>query len=398
MNFHDFDMGNDTFHEESQDLSSVPQEYSYHSEQYEHDEQDYDDEYFDADENDYDYDDIIEIDDIDFSALDGKSLKGNLKQLSKVTANRRVVPRKNVNRNVNTSAMRLKKPLVKQKQVVSKQPITSRIVKHPPMTSKKPLKSLNPVTRKPQLGKTGRPIPVSSKKPLVNIPVKNRATIHAKANNKTTERILVPSDRKVIVEGVDNFILSNDAKSQSIKDIGYYQGKKLKELVLIINNDTPNDFDIELFNPSAPLDWLHSTSQNLNNMIQVAGDSKVSYSDLLFNLVSNPTLLPNAKFVVTGAQATEQFNQPMIFKNKNIAGQEKVHPIQNQLNIDIDQNQKQIVYWNIMETLGRAFIPNGMDVMKYKVLAGNHVVFGFYYLQADLKKFFFPEARNKQIL
>jgi len=398
MNFDDFDMNNDAFHEESVDPSFIPEEeYLYDVENDQYDE-DLDDDYSDYDNDDEDIDDVIEIDDIDFSALDGKSLKGNLKQLSRATANKRVAPRKVSSRNPRQIPSSSKKPLIKRNVSPTKRPITSRVVKQPSIKQSKPLSSLNPVTKRPQLNKNGRPVPFSSKKPLVNVPVKKRATIHSKGGRKTTERILVPSDRKVIVEGVDKFILSNNPQNDAIKNIGYYKGKKLKELVLIINNDTPNDFDIELFNPSAPLDWLHSTSQNLNNMIQVAGDNKVSYSDLLFNLTANPTLLPNAKFVVAGAQVTQQFNQPMIFKNKNIAGQEKVHPIQNQLNIDIDQNQNQIVYWDIMETLGRAFIPNGMDVMQYKVLAGNQVIFGFYYLQADVRRFFFPESRDKNIL
>jgi hypothetical protein len=203
-------------------------------------------------------------------------------------------------------------------------------------------------------------------------------------------------------EGVDKFILSNTKESEAIKNIGYYKGEKLKELVLIINNNTPNDFDFELFNPSMPLDFLFSTSNNLNNRISVAGDNKVSYSDVLFNMLANPTLLPNAKFVsenpVNQNQALLQFNQPLIFKNKNIAGFEKVHPIQNSLNTDIDQRQNNILYWDIMGTLGRAFIPDGMDVISYKVLAGNIVTFGFYYKQVSLKRFFFQEARDKKIL
>jgi hypothetical protein len=51
-----------------------------------------------------------------------------------------------------------------------------------------------------------------------------------------------------------------------------------------------------------------------------------------------------------------------------------------------------------MGTLGRAFIPDGMDVISYKVLAGNIVTFGFYYKQVSLKRFFFQEARDKKIL
>ena len=46
-------------------------------------------------------------------------------------------------------------------------------------------------------------------------------------------RVLIPRDRKVIVEGVSKFILSD--KGEKAKKIGYYKGKKLRELNIIIN-------------------------------------------------------------------------------------------------------------------------------------------------------------------
>jgi hypothetical protein len=204
------------------------------------------------------------------------------------------------------------------------------------------------------------------------------------------------------LKDVDNFILSDSKENSSIKNIGYYKGEKLKELVLIINNNTPNDLNLELFNPSQPLDYLFATSQNLNNRISVAGNNLVSYSDVLFHLLANPTLLANAKFTcanpISQAQANAQLNEVLTIKNKNIAGHEKIHPIANNLNIDIDQPNTQIIYWDITETLSRVFIPDGMDIIEYKILAGNQVTFGFYYKQFLLKKFFFKEARNKQII
>lgn len=207
--------------------------------------------------------------------------------------------------------------------------------------------------------------------------------------------------RKQLLD-VNNFILSDSQENSAIKNIGYYKGEKLKELVLIINNNTPNDLNLELFNPSQPLDYLFATSQNINNRILVAGNNLVSYSDVLFNLLANPTLLANAKFTcenpISPSQASAQINQVLTFRNKNIAGHEKVHPIANDLNIDIDQPNKQIIYWDILETLNRVFIPDGMDIIEYKVLAGNQVTFGFYYKQFSLKKFFFKEARNKTII
>jgi|694.fasta_scaffold00976_51 hypothetical protein len=213
---------------------------------------------------------------------------------------------------------------------------------------------------------------------------------------QVSSQIKLPDNREILIKGVDEFILSKG--NNDIKNIGYWQGEKLKELVLIINNDTPNDLTIEFFNPSTPLNYLYSTTDNLNNRIQVAGDNKVSYSDLLFNVLANPTILPNAKFTCSGPLLNQQFSQSMIFKNKNIEGIEKINPIQNALNFDILQPQKQIVYWDIYKTLGRLYCPDGMDIMEYTVLRGMTVVFGFYYKQIQLKKVLIPELRNKGIL
>jgi hypothetical protein len=115
-------------------------------------------------------------------------------------------------------------------------------------------------------------------------------------------------------------------------------------------------------------------------------------------VLANPTILPNAKFTCSGPLLNQQFSQSMIFKNKNIEGIEKINPIQNALNFDILQPQKQIVYWDIYKTLGRLYCPDGMDIMEYTVLRGMTVVFGFYYKQIQLKKVLIPELRNKGIL
>lgn len=230
------------------------------------------------------------------------------------------------------------------------------------------------------------------------IPKKKAVVSKRKKISREVTKVNLPSDKEIIVKGIDQFILSQDDKNVALKNIGYYKGEKLRELVLIINNDSPLDFELELFNPSEPLDYLYSTSLNLNNKIAVAGDNKVSYSDMLFNLLANPTIIPNAKFVVEGANQFNQINQPLIFKNKNIAGYEKIMPLQMALNIDIDQQQNQILYWDIQKTLGHVYAPDGMDVIKYKVLAGMQVTFGFYYKQVSLKKFFWKETRNKGIL
>ena len=70
-----------------------------------------------------------------------------------------------------------------------------------------------------------------------------------------------------------------------------------------------------------------------------------------------------------------------------------------QLNVDIDQNQSDMIYFNLPEKLNRPFIPDGMDTITYKVLAGMSVTFGFYYTQVSLKKFFYKDAyKSKGLL
>jgi hypothetical protein len=321
-------------------------------------------------------DDFLDIEELDFSNLSGKNYKKDFREINRAVKNKKVV-----SNSQKTGARTVKSQKVGARTVQS-QKVGARTTK----------------TRRPTLQSTPKKSLLKTKVTSVEIGVKRSAVIRSKFGKPTTERIIVPDNKKVIVEGVDKFILSQEKADTAIKNIGYYEGEKLKELVLIINNDTPNPLTVELFNPSTPLDWLFSTSQNLNNQIQVAGDNKVSYSDMLFNLLANPTLLPNAKFTATGVNAQAQFNVSMVFKNKNIAGFEVVNPIQNSLNRDAYQSQNQILYWDITNTLGRAFIPDGMDIMEYTILPFTNVVFGFYYKQVSLKRFFFKEARTKKIL
>jgi len=417
------------------------------------------DEYSPDDDEEY-IDDILEdylsVEDIDFSNLDGVDLKEDFQRINEAISGRRVLGREydefsNFGLEAYASSRRPKpqeRPIARKpiQRKLFERPIARKPVQRPterPLARKPVQRPIErPIVRKPVQHPIERPIarkPVQrpierpiARKPLVRpsiapkLPLRpkseprqaprQRPTVTAKGtgnprtvrqqptdkNCKTTKRIIVPEDRKVIVEGVDKFILSNTKESNSIKNIGYYKGEKCSELVLIINNTTPNDFEFELFNPSMPLDYLFSSSQDLNARILVAGDNKVSYSDVLFNLLANPTILPNAKFVVTNptneTQKNLQFNQSLIFKNKNIAGHEIINPVANALNVDIDQTQNEIIYWDIQQSLGRVFIPDGMDVISYKVLAGNTVTFGFYYKQISLKKFFFKEARSKTIL
>ena len=328
------------------------------------DEDDYDEQEYEAPEEEF-----LSVEDIDFSSLDGKDLKKDFKKINRAVEGRKVVKREQPIRK--SPEKPLKKVIVPTERKVIVEgakapirPVTKRpeksLIKTKPTVQRETIKAQTRPTQQ-------RPTQQRPTQKRVDVPVKKgKAVIQSRFGKKTTERILVPQDRKVIVEGVDRFILSNTKESDAIKNIGYYKGEKLKELVLIINNNTQNDIEFELFNPSMPLD------------------------------------LPNAKFVCENPtdpnKAFKQFDIPLIFKNKNIAGHEKIHPIQNSLNTDIDQNQNNIVYWDIMGTLGRAFIPDGMDVISYKVLAGNLVTFGFYYKQVSLKRFFFKEARDKKIL
>ena len=243
-----------------------------------------------------------------------------------------------------------------------------------------------------------------AKKPLRNKPldksfaVKKRATLYGKGSENTTKRVLVPSNQKIIIQGVDKFILGDD--KCGVSDIGYYKCKKLKELVFTINNNSAIDFNLELFNPSEPLDYLFSTSGNLNNKIQVAGGN-VSYTDVLYNIIGNPMHIVNAKLVFASPSALVplqmQVNEPLIFKNKESTGIEKVEPFQLQLEVDTMQVANDIVFFNL-EKLNRPFIPNGMDVIQYKVLAGFTVTFAFYYRQKDLRKLFYEEARQSKKL
>lgn len=231
---------------------------------------------------------------------------------------------------------------------------------------------------------------------IKNIGVKSKATITTNPGFKgIKEKVLVPDDRKVIIEGVNKFMLDNSKAATDFKSIGYHKGQKLHELVFTFNNNTPNEFIIDLFDPSFPLNYLHSTSNNINDKVKVAGGS-TSYTDVLFNLLANPARLFTAKFTLAGINKLQQINQPLIIANKNIAGVEQVTPFQMQLNVDIDQNQNDMIYFDLQQTLNRPFIPDGMDTITYKVLPQMTVTFGFFYSQVSLKKFFYKSAHTSK--
>ena len=233
--------------------------------------------------------------------------------------------------------------------------------------------------------------------PKQQIGVHKKATIIGRGQ-KLISKVIVPRDKEVIVEGVSKFILSTDKKHDQLRQIGYYKGEKLKEMVLIFNNDSAVDFIVDIFNVSMPLNYLYSTSQNLNNKIEVAGGT-VQYSDLLFNLLANPTMIPNCKFTFSGPSVTQQVAIPLEVTNQNIAGREKIMPVNLALKIDNMQFANDIIFFDMQESLNRPFIPNGMDFISYKVLAGMTVTMAFFYKQVDMKKVFYEEARkSKEIL
>lgn len=247
---------------------------------------------------------------------------------------------------------------------------------------------------KKSFNRVSRRIDSKKKSPKKIVNVSKGATIKGK---KPIAKVEVPSDRKVIVEGVSKFILSQKPEAESIKKLGYYNGQKLNEMTLIFNNNSLLDFNLELFNPSMPLDYLYNTSLNLNNSIEVAGNS-ISYSDVLFNLLANPAFFVNAKFVVAGPQATQQLSVPLQVINKSIAGVEKVDPINIALQIDNMQVEANVIVFDIMKSLNRPYIPDGMDVVNYTILAGNTVTMNFWYKQVSLKKVFYKEARESRPL
>tara|TARA_R110001592_G_scaffold362991_1_gene679182 strand:+ start:571 stop:1830 length:1260 start_codon:yes stop_codon:yes gene_type:complete len=225
----------------------------------------------------------------------------------------------------------------------------------------------------------------------IPIEEKTTATLEGREGKKIKD-IIVPGDREVVVKGVSDFIISQG--NSEIKNIGYYKGKKLKELVLTFNNNSGVDFELAIFDPSAPLDYLFSTSLNLNNQIEVSGGAGTSYSDVLFNILGNPTFIPNCQFIFTGPNISQQRNEVLKSQIKSVDGFNYIEPLNLDLQVDTFQVAGDIVYFDISNKMNRPFIPDGMDVLNYKVLKGNSVTMCFYYQQISLKKYFFPEARN----
>jgi hypothetical protein len=337
------------------------------------------------------FDELVE--DLDFSQVEGQNFKNSFKNVSrKIDRNASVKkPAASKDRVPSRTLKPLKKPIKTQVSALKPQRPTSKQTRRPVSNGKF---DTAPVNRRGQTQRNIKNITSPRKMPLTKeFGVKQRATIQG--GNKQISNIYVPADKKVIVEGVNKFILNRTPETDMIKNIGYYEGKKLKELILIFNNTTPNPFTIELFNPSAPLDYLYSTGQNLNNQIQVAG-GEVAYSDVLFNLVGNPTLVPNAKFTFNGPNMASQKNVPLIYKDKEIDGKQFIQPLNIDLQIDNMQVQNDVVFFDVNKILGRPFVPDGMDVVNYTVLPGMVVVMCWYYTQKSLKKVLYPEARDSK--
>jgi hypothetical protein len=233
--------------------------------------------------------------------------------------------------------------------------------------------------------------------------VKKSATIFSKGK-KSVNDIIVPRDRKVIIEKINKFITSPTCGETDLKSIGYCNGKKLKEMVFIINNDTNIDFTVELFNPSTPMDYYQATSQNLNDKISVAGQNVngVQYTDVMWHMMSNPTHIINSKIVITAPNSNILFAQRDFnfgITQKDLRAYIDTEPINIPQLLDAFQFQSNIVAFNFEKELNRPYVPDGMDILRYTVLAGCTVTIAFYYEQKMIKKFFYKELRdNKQIL
>jgi len=315
------------------------------------------------------FDEIDDIlDDLDFSDFDGDDFKGNFAKV-KSRIGKVIVPQ---NRTVIVEGKR--KP-----QLVSKR------VK--PARAKSSLKSDSSINEKPQRDVQG-------------IPVQEGEEVRLKGRNKKLiSKVIIPNDRNVVVEGASKMMLSEDKRDTLIKQLGYYNGKKLQELIIEIDNQGENDFVLSLFDPSMPLDYLYSTSQNLNNRITVGGGA-LQYSDLMFNILANPPLIHSAYFTLEGTttQVSRQEVLAMQFVNKNAQGYKKIDPVNLSLKIDTMQVFHNVIAFDLHESLNRPFIPDGMDVINYTIYAGVKATLVFFYEQIHIKDVYYDEARKSKIL
>jgi len=340
-----------------------------------------------------DFDDFDEsLNDIDFSEVAGK--KGNFKNSFKKATQK--IEQKKVQKKVSRIQPVSKRPIIKrtfEKKLVQKpfQKQPGRAIAPKSKNDVAPKSKQQGLPKRKEVAKQ-KPKQLQPQKAINKTPIPVRKRANIDSFKKKTSRILVPPGKNVIVEDVSKFILSQKPSDLSIKNIGYYKGKKLKELVLIFNNITPNPFTIELFNPSAPLDYLYNTSQNLNNKIIVNGGN-VAYSDVLFNLLANPTLIPNCKFTFAGVNINAQKAIALSVIDRDITGEQFIQPLNIDLTIDNMQVQSDVVFFDISQKLNRPYIPDGMDTIRYTVLPNMSVIMAFFYYQKSIKKAFFEEAR-----
>jgi len=232
--------------------------------------------------------------------------------------------------------------------------------------------------------------------------VNKKATIVSNKRNAISD-IYVPDDRKVIINGVNQFILSDSQDIDDAKNIGYYKGKKLKEMVFIVNNDGSNDFNFEFFNPSSPLDYYQATGQNINDRISVSGSNVdgVQFTDVLWNMQSNPTNIHGCRVTITSPSNNimfEQRQQDFNLIQKDLRACVVIRSVNIGQLLDAYQFQGNIISFNFNKELKRPYIPDGMDVLKYTIKAGCTVSIAFYYEQKMLKKYFYKEARDNKLL
>lgn len=240
----------------------------------------------------------------------------------------------------------------------------------------------------------------SNKSGSNDIPIYKSTKVPLEKTNKLN-KVIVPRDKTLIVENVSKFILNQTKQSDAFKRIGYdKKGNKLKELNLLISNNTETNFLINLFDPSMPLDYMYATSQNLNNRVSVQG-GLIQYSDVLFNILANPVMIHNAYITIDGATNValeKQITQPFQFKNKNLQGEVLIDPFNLSLTLDTMQVANNIVSFNFEESIGRPYCPDGMDVINYTIYPQITISATFFYEQVSLKKVFYDEVRNSKRL
>ena len=317
---------------------------------------------------DSDFDEVDDVlEDFDFSDFNGNNFQENLAK-------------------VNTS---IKKVIVPRNRKVIVEGDSSPITKIPQGLVAKRVAKKRSLTRDTSS---------NEQQDVENIPIEKNATIRGR-NKKLISKIVIPRDRNVIVEGASKLMLSEDKRDDLVKKLGYFNGKKLQELIIEIDNVGETDFPISLFDPSMPLDYLYNTSQNLNNRIIVGGGA-LQYSDLMFNQLANPLLIHSAYFTFDGtnSQIMSQESLAMQFTNKNAQGYKKIDPVNLSLKIDNMQVFNNVIAFDLHESLNRPFIPDGMDVINYTIYAGVKATLVFFYEQVHVKDVYFEEARKSKTL